>query len=194
MSPIDRLLAALLWLLGILAVAGITHIAAIFALPYIAVKDDIYARILEAAKPGQMTLLPPARPNKQFLPFTDPAIVQSVCPFDLSKGGLRLHADVEAGRLLILSFRTSTGQVFYSMSDLAAQQGKMDVVVLTPAQLDIVEADDDEDNPSQDLRLIAPDTKGFVMISALAAYPGERGEAEERLKAVTCDVEQVAEN
>ena len=194
MNPIDRLLAAFLWLLGILAVAGITHIAAIFALPDIAAKDSTYARILEIAKPGQVTILPPAQPNKQFLPFADPAMVQSVCPFDLSEGGLRLHADVEADRLLILSFRTSTGQVFYSMSDLAAQQGKMDVVVLTPAQLEIVEADDDDDDPSQDLRLIAPETKGFVMISALAAYPGERAEAEERVKSVTCAVEQVGQN
>jgi uncharacterized membrane protein len=193
MNRIDRLLAALLWLLGILAVAGITHIAAIFALPDVAAKDT-YARILELAKPGQTAVFPPARPDRQFLPFADPALVQSVCPFDLSEGGLRLHADVEAGRLLTLSFRTSTGQVFYSMSDLAAQQGKIDVVVLTPAQLEIVEADDDEDDPSQDLRLIAPEAKGFVMIGALAAYPGERAEAEERVKSVACAVEQVAQD
>ena len=80
------------------------------------------------------------------------------------------------------------------MTDLAAQQGKIDVVVLTPEQLEIVEADDDEDDPSQDLRLIAPETKGFVVISALAAYPGERPEAEERVKSVACGVEQIARN
>ncbi|MGH6867531.1 MAG: DUF1254 domain-containing protein, partial [Methylocella sp.] len=118
MNRIDRLLAALLWLLGVLTVAGITHIAAVFALPQIAAKDT-YARISELAKPGQLTLLPAARANKQVMPFADPAMVQSVCPFDLSQGGLRLHADVEGGRLLTFSFRTSAGQVFYSMTDLA---------------------------------------------------------------------------
>lgn len=192
MNRTDRLLAALLWLLGILAVAGITHIIAIFVLPEIAA-NDTYARLRELAKPGQLAILPPARPDTQFIPFADPALAQSVCPFDLAEGGLRLHADVEADRLLTLSFRTSTGQVFYSMTGLAAQQGKIDVVLLTPAQLETVEADDDDDDPSQDLRLIAPDTKGFVMIGALAAHPGERAEAEERVNSVACAVEQIAQ-
>jgi uncharacterized membrane protein len=193
MNRIDRILAALLWFLGVLAVAGITHIIAIFKLPEVTAKDT-FARLSELVKSGQPAILPPARPDSQFMPFSDPALAQVVCPFDLSKGGLRLHADVEGDRLLTLSFRTSTGQVFYSMSDLASQQGKIDVVVLTPAQLELVEADDDEDDPSQDLRLIAPETKGFVFISALAAYQSERAEAEERVKSVACTVEQVAQD
>ena len=192
MNQIDRLLAALLWLLGVLAIAGITHIVAVFALPEIAAKDT-YARISELAKPGQLTM-PPSRPDKQVMPFADPAMVQSVCPFDLSQGGLRLHADVEGGRLLTFSFRTSAGQVFYSMTDLAAQQGKIDVVVLTAAQLEIVEAEDDEDDPSQDLRLVAPEPRGFVIVSALADYQSDRADAEERAKSVSCAVEQVAQD
>jgi uncharacterized membrane protein len=191
MNRIDHLLAALLWLAGILVVAGITHIAAIFALPKLAAKD-VFARVSELAKPGQAPILPLALTGKSFISFPDPAMVQSICPFNLSEGGLRLHADVEPDRFLSLSFRTSTGDVFYSMSDLAAQQGRIDVVVLTPAQLEVVEADDDEDNPSQDLRLIAPEAKGFVIISALAAYQGERTAAEERVKSVACTVEQIA--
>ncbi|MGH6834521.1 MAG: DUF1254 domain-containing protein [Methylocella sp.] len=193
MNQIDRLLAALLWLLGVLATAGITHIAAVFALPQIAAKDT-FARISELAKPGQLTLLPAARANQQVIPFADPAMVQSVCPFDLSQDGLRLHADVEGGRLLTFSFRTSAGQVFYSMTDLAAQLGKIDVVVLTAAQLEIVEAEDDEADPSQDLRLVAPEPQGFVIVSALAAYQSDRADAEERVKSVVCAVEQVAQN
>jgi uncharacterized membrane protein len=193
MNRIDRLLAAFLWFLGVLTIAGITHILTIFILPQVAAKDK-FAWILELAKPGQAAVLPPALPDKQFMPFRDPALVRSVCPFDLSEGGLRLHADVDADRLLTLSFHTSAGQVFYSMSDLAAQQAKIDVVVLTPAQLEIVEADDDEDDPSQDLRLIAPEPKGFVIIGALAAHQSERAEAEERAKSVACTVEQVAQD
>ncbi|MGH6813107.1 MAG: DUF1254 domain-containing protein [Methylocella sp.] len=193
MNRIDRVLAALLWLLGVLAIAGITHIVAIFALPQI-VANDTYARISELAKPGQLTILPPSRPDKQVMPFADPAMVQSVCPFDLSRGGLRLHANVEGGSLLIFSFRTSAGQVFYSMTGLAAQQGKIDVVVLTGAQLEAVEAEDDEDDPSQDLRLVAPQPQGFVIVSALAAYRSDRADAEERVKSVVCAVEQVAQD
>ncbi len=192
MNRIDRLLAALLWLLGVLAVAGFTHIVAVFALPELAAKET-FARISELAKPGRLTLLPPSSPDRQILPFADPAMVHSVCPFDLSQGGFRLHADVEGGRLLTFSFRTAAGQVFYSMTDLAAQQGKIDVVVLTAAQLEIVEAGDDEDDPSQDLRLVAPEPHGFVFVSALAAYPSERADAQERVKPVDCADEQIAQ-
>lgn len=193
MNIVDRLLAALLWLLGVLAIAGIIHIAAIFILPGYTAKGA-YARLLSLAKPGQLTVLPPPGPDKQFIPFADPAMVQAVCPYDLSQGPLRLHADVEGDRLLTLSFRTPAGQVFYSMTDLAAQQGKIDIVVLTPAQLEIVEADDDEDDPSQDLRLIAPEQQGFVFVNTLAAYPSERADAEERIKAVTCAAEPFAQD
>jgi uncharacterized membrane protein len=193
MNQIDRLLAALLWLLGVLAIAGITHIVAVFALPEIAAKDT-YAGILEVAKPGQLTILPPSRQDKPVMPFADPAMVQAACPFDLSQGGLRLHADVEGGRLLTFSFRTSDGQAFYSMTDLAAQQGKIDVVVLTAAQLETVEAEDDEDDPSQDLRLVAPEPRGFVIVGALAVYQSNRADAEDRVKSVVCAIEQVAQD
>jgi uncharacterized membrane protein len=193
MNQIDRLLAALLWLLGVLAIAGITHIVAVFALPEIAAKDA-FAPVSELARPGRLTILPPSRPEKQVMPFADPAMVQSVCPFDLSQGGLRLHADVEGGRLLTFSFRTSAGQVFYSMTDLAAQQGKIDVIVLTANQLETVEAEDDVDNPSQDLRLVAPERQGFAIVSALASYQSDRADAEERVKSVVCAVEQVAQD
>ncbi|MCI0600020.1 MAG: hypothetical protein L0Y60_10980 [Beijerinckiaceae bacterium] len=193
MNQTDRLLGMLLWLLAVLAVAGVTHIIAIFALPDAAGKDT-YARISELAKTGELTILPRGSPEKQLIPFSDPAMVQAVCPFDLSQGGLRLHADVDNDRLLTLSFRTPAGKLFYSMTDLAAQQGKIDVLVLTAGQLESVEAEDDEENPSQDLRLIAPGTSGFVVASALAAYPGERGDAEERIKSVSCGVERIAQD
>lgn len=193
MNIVDRLLAGLLWLLGVLAIAGIIHITAIFVLPGSAAKTA-YAQLLALAKPEQLTVLPSPGPDKQFIPFADPAMVQAVCPYDLSQGPLRVHAGVESDRLLTLSFRTPDGQVFYSMTDLAAQQGKIDVVVLTPAQLEIVEADDDEDDPSQDLRLIAPEQQGFIFANALAAYPSQRADAEERIKSVTCTAEPIAQD
>jgi hypothetical protein len=64
--------------------------------------------------------------------------------------------------------------------------------VLTAAQLEIVEAEDDEDDPSQDLRLVAPEPQGLVIVGALAVNQSERAEAEERIRSVACTVEQVA--
>ncbi|HXW72792.1 MAG TPA: hypothetical protein VEK34_15440 [Methylocella sp.] len=191
MNRVDRLLVVLLWTVSVLVVAGITHIAAILFYPK-TVSLERFSQISKLAEPGQIAPLPFAEPGEQPLPFADPAVAQSICPFDLSRGGLRLHADVEAGRLLTLSFHTSDGEIFYSMSDRGAQQGKIDVVVLTPSQLELVQADDDEDNPSPDLRLIAPANAGFVIISALAPHPSEKGEARYRAQSVACSIERLA--
>jgi hypothetical protein len=60
--------------------------------------------------------------------------------------------------------------------------------------LEIVEAEDDEDDPSQDLRLVAPEPQGFVIVSALAGYQSDRADSEARLKSVACAVEQVAQD
>lgn len=192
MNMSDRLLGTLIWVLAVLAVAGVTHIIVIFALPGFK-GQDTYAWISEL-KPGQLNDLPPAKSEKQLIPFADPAMVTAVCPFDLSQGGLRVHADVEGDRLLALSFHAPSGKLFYSMTDLAAHNGRMDVIVLTAQQLETVEAEDDEENPSQDLRLLAPTARGFVLIGALAALPGERAEATERVKSVSCGVEQIAQD
>jgi len=191
MNRIDRLLAALLWLLGVVFVAGIVHIIAIFALPDFKSKDA-FERFSVLAKPAQLTLLPDPKPGAELMPFGDPAVAQGICLFDLAHGALRLRGDVDGDRLLSLSFRTPEGHVFYSMTDRAAQHGKIDVLVLSPAQLETVEAEtNDEDDPPQELRLLAPTRQGIVFVSALASLPSERPEAEERIKAISCEAEQI---
>jgi uncharacterized membrane protein len=193
MNRIDRFLAALLWLLGVVFVAGIVHIVAIFALPDLKSKDA-FERLSALAKPAQLTVLPRPKPGAEIMPYGDPALAQGLCLYDLSKGALRLQGEVDGDRLLTLSFRTPEGHVFYSMTDRAAQRGKINVLVLSPGQLETVEAaTDDQDEPPQELRLLAPTQRGIVFISALAALPSERAEAEERIKAISCDAEQVSE-
>jgi len=192
MNTADRLLGTLIWVLAVLAIAGVTHIVTILTLPAFASKD-IYAWIGELAKPAQLGVEPHAQPGSQLVPFADPAIVQAVCPFDLSQGGLRLHADVEGDRFLSLSFHTPQGKLFYALTDLAAREGRIDIVVLTAQQLEAVEADDDEENPSQDLRLLPPTLRGFVFINALADVLGEREEAERRVRSVSCGLEPIVE-
>jgi len=190
MSRLDRFFAVLLWVLGVLFVAGIVHVVAIFALPDLEPKDA-FGRLSALAQPARLTVLPPPRPGAEVMPFADPAVAQGVCLFDLSQGAVRLQGKVERDRLLTLSFRTPAGEVFYSMTDRAAQHGRIDVLLLSPAQLEALETEaDDEDEPPQELRLVAPSRRGIIFVTSLAALPSERPEAEERIKAISCDVEQ----
>ena len=65
---------------------------------------------------------------------------------------------------------------------------------MTQPQLEAVEENDDEEEPLQELRLVAPSMKGFVLVNALAAFPSERAEAEARATSISCSPETVARN
>lgn len=193
MNRLDRVLAGVLWCLGVLFVAAAVHILAVFYLPKYEGKDP-FSRLSAFAKTGELTVLPRAAPQAEWAPFSDPALAQGACLYDLSRKPMRLSGEVDADRMLTLSFRTPTGEIFYSMSDRAAQRGKIDVLVLTADQLETLEASDEGDEEApQELRLVAPTTKGIVLINALAAFPSERLEAEQRVKAMSCAPEESPE-
>ncbi len=191
MNLTDRFFSFLLYFAGIVLVAGVVHFASILAMPELA-PHDAYARLSALAKPGQMVLLPTALPGHEITPFEDPALAQAVCLYDLSSGPLHLHAELEDPGLLTLSFRTRSGRVFYSMTDQAALHGTIEVRIMTAPQLEAVEENEDEDEPLQELRLVAPDMKGFVLVNALAAFPSERAEAEARVTSISCSSETLA--
>jgi uncharacterized membrane protein len=195
MSFGDRLFSLLLYATGGLFVAALVHLVAILVMPQVAPRDA-YARLGAFAKPGQMMLLPQALPGHQLTPFEDPALAQAVCLYDLANGPLHLHADLPDNRLLTVSFRTRTGQIFYSMTDRASLHGTIDVRIMTQAQLDAEQASDDDENdqPLKELRLVAPDSKGFVLVNALANYPSERADAEAEVKSVSCAPETLAQD
>jgi len=191
-----RFYSFLLYLAGVLFVAGFVHIVAILVMPQVAPRDA-YARLAALAKPGQTTLLPRALPGHEVTPYEDPAFAQAVCLYDLADGPLHVHADLPDNRLVTISFRTRTGQVFYSMTDRASLHGTIDVRIMTQPQLDAVEAaegDEDNDQPLKELRLVAPDAKGFVLIDAMSTYPSERAGAEAEVKSVACAPETLAQD
>ncbi len=188
---LDRLLALLLWLAALVFIACLVHIISIFALPELAQKDA-FSRLSALTPPGQLFLLPAPVPGREFAPFEDPATVQAACLYDLDRGPLELSTDLASDGLFTFSFRTATGRVFYSMTDKAAAHGKLDVLILTPKQLEDVEADDDEEELPQELRLVAPQKKGFVLINALVPYASERADIEARVKSMTCEIDDSA--
>lgn len=189
----NRLLELFLYGLAVAFIAGIVHLASVFAMPQVA-PHDAFTRLSALAQPNRTVALPQPLPGHDLAPFQDPAMAQAVCMFDLTRGSVRLRAKLESDALVTLSFRSRTGRVFYAMTDRAATKGTIDIHLLTPPQLQAVQADDDEDNPPQELRLVAPELKGFVLIDALVRYPSERPAAEARASSVNCAPEDVAQN
>jgi uncharacterized membrane protein len=193
MTLMHRLFTLLLYGLGIVFTAGLVHVISIFVMPEVA-PNDAFTRLSALATANPSVLLPRALPGQELMPFEDPALAQAVCLFDLTQGSLHVRANPERDELLTLSFRSRTGRVFYAMTDRAAVRGKIDIRILTAAQLEALQAEDDEDNPPQELRLVAPQMKGFVLIDALASHPSERAAAEARVMSVSCAPEAIAQN
>jgi uncharacterized membrane protein len=180
--------ATLPWIAGCLVVAGIVHIASIFAMPHLAPRDA-FARMSAAAPLHRQTLLP-ATAQGAGGPFDDPAFAQGLCRHDLSLGPVRVRATLAPDALLLMSFHGRQGQLYYSMTDRSATRGKLDVLLVTRRQLDVVEANDPEDELPQDLRIIAPTLEGFLLFRALAEFPGEMEEARKRIQSISCGLDK----
>lgn len=193
MSIVDRLLTALLYGLGIVMIAGFVHIVAILLMPYVAPHDG-FARLAPLGKIGELVLLPHVEPGHETTPYSDPAIAQGLCLFDLDKGPLFVHGNIAAGGLVTLSFRTRSGRIFYAMTDKATQRGNVDIRVVTAAQRETLESDDDEETPLQELRVVAPEKIGFVLISAFVPFPSAWAQSTAQIGALTCSVEPLAES
>ena len=184
----DRLIGWTPWLIGALIIAGIVHILTILAMPRLAPLDS-FSR-MEAITPlARVTPLPPIQPGQEFAPFEDPAMAAAVCRYDLDRGPLRVRGNLTSDNLLLLSFHSRFGEVFYSMTDRSATKGALDILVVTQTQLTAIEAYDSEDELPSELRLIAPQSVGYVILRSLALQPGAMDDARARLTTISCGVD-----
>ena len=173
------------WAIAVFIVAGIVHIVSSLAMPRLAPRDA-WARMERLAPAHRMVLLPAAGAGPGAPPFEDPALAQGVCRYDLAAGPLRLRADLPPDALTLFSFHARYGQLYYSMTDRSATRGKLDVLIVTPEQLDAIEANDSEDELPQELRILAPTPQGFVLVRALAERPGDAPDARRRIQSIAC--------
>jgi uncharacterized membrane protein len=100
---------------------------------------------------------------------------------------VRLRADLSnVDGLLAFSFHDRFGATFYGMTDRSSLRGRIDVLLLTQAQLEAVEALDPEDELPQDLRLVTPGREGFVLVRSLIVEQGDADAARKRLATASC--------
>jgi uncharacterized membrane protein len=150
---------------------------------------DAFARLADLGPAGTTTPLPRAGPDERRFPWGDPALAAAFCRFDLSAGPIRVKAPVGRAGFASLSFHTRRGAVFYALTDRAATHGRMEAVIATPAQLRQLIAHDDEDDPSQDLRVVSPTVQGFVIMRAFSELPSLYAAAADEVKAMACATE-----
>jgi uncharacterized membrane protein len=185
MSIFKRFLLATM--IGLVLAAGV-HIAVILASPRFA-ERDAFGRIQPTLTAEQAQIISAAGGTDTWLPAPDPAAAVAACAFDLADGPTRIAA--KTGSLFLsFSLHTKTSGVFFAVTDRAAVRGDLEIVVMTARQLDEARAGEDENDPSRDVRIIAPEERGFLVVRVVAPTPGLRAQAEEAAKAVACTVDE----
>ena len=184
--------ATLFWVACVVVLAAGVHIATILLIPRFAIRDAGHL-LLERLKMTQFQILPPEL-NASLI--DDPAIVAAACPYNLKEGPLRITTRPEPQEFLSVAFYQNGGTAFFAVTDRAAAKENINILLVTPEQLQSIEAEDDPDEPVQELRLMAPDASGFVLVRSLVQRAGERAEAEKRVLAVSCavDTSELPEN
>lgn len=185
MSERARFLIATLC--GLVLAAG-AHIAIILGTPALA-KKDAFSRLAESLAAEQATLVSAPGGGATWLPQPDPSVAVAACAFDLAEGPVRVSA--QPGTLFqSLSLHARGGGVFFAVTDRAAVRGELEIVIMTQRQIDEALAQEDEDEPSRDVRIVAARREGFVMVRVAAPFPSQRPQAEAAAKAVSCVVEE----
>ena len=184
--------ASLFWIATVTVLSAIVHIITILLIPYFALHDAGHL-LFERQKTAQLQLLPPELSLRL---IEDPALVASACTYNLDEGPLRIIAKPQAQEFMSIAFYQGGGTAFFAVTDRAAAKGTINILLVTPKQLQLIEAEDDPDEPVQELRLLSPASTGFVLVRSLVQRPGERAEAEKRVMDVGCavDASELPEN
>ncbi len=170
--------------------AAIVHLVLVLLTPTVATRDA-YARLATLGKVNETVTLPQAGPGQRLLPWADPAVASAFCRYDLAAGPIRVSAPI--GRALSsISFHTRRGLVFYALTDRAGAHGTIEAVLATPDDVRALASRDDEESPSHDLRIAAPDREGYVVARVFSPLPSLYAEAEAEAGKLTCRSEPVA--
>lgn len=171
--------------LAALLVAAMTNLVVILLVPSVAT-HGAYARLSEMGPVNATISLPQASPAERTLPFLDPAVAMSFCRFDLSAGPVRVAAPTGRAGYASLSVHTRLGAVAYALTDKAASHGKLEAVIVTASQLRALKAAEDEDNPSEDLRIVSATEKGYAILRVFSELPGLYPDAEAQAGQLSC--------
>jgi uncharacterized membrane protein len=169
--------------------AAIVHLLLILLTPLVATRDA-YARLATLGRVNETAALPSGGPGGGAPPYSDPAVAMAFCRYDLASGPLRVRAPI--GRAFTsISFHTHRGLAFYALTDRAGAHGAIEVVLATPDDVRALAARDDEESPSRDLRIAAPDREGYVVIRVFSETPSLYSDAVADAKRLMCAPEPV---
>lgn len=174
----------LVWALGVAALAGIIHIATILSIPQIA-PYDAWSRITAIVPEGGKMTLPRATPGNEALPFMDPAVIYTVCRYNLANGPLRVDTRIP-DTFWSVAGHTRAGIVYYSVTSQAAPRGEIVIEIRDNAQMKEVELKEAEAT-NDVLNIEAPEDEGFLLFRSLVATESQAPAIAKLARSSTCE-------
>ena len=167
-----------------LVLAGLIHVVAVLTLPMLAPRDA-QARLAALGPANTMIQLPAPAPGRQVMPMMAPDVRYAVCRYDLSKGPVRLKAQI-ADELWLIAFYTPLGENFYAVVGADMKRPDIDLIIATTDQT-VAEVGVDSPEAFDDVVVVSsPVVEGIALIRAPLAGPSRSAEAERALKATYC--------
>lgn len=171
------------WALGVLMMAGIVHIAAVFGVPRFAT-DDPWTEVAHFGPMGRFAVLPPSGGAVKTLPGLDPAMRHATCRFVLDGAPVRIK--VSAPEVYwSLSLFDRRGLHVWGFDNRGAGQKAADILVAGEVQIARL-----RENPPEELEDVVivdwKGTEGIALFQIFRQQPSLEGEIEAALGAAEC--------
>jgi uncharacterized membrane protein len=121
------------YLVGGLLLGGIIHLAIVLMVPLFA-SNDAWSRMAAFGTDGAFHVIAQPAAGAEPVAGLDPRMLQAVCRFDLSRSPVRIVANLP-GEFWSVALFDRRGRNAYSLNDRTAEQGQLDLWVLTPVQM-----------------------------------------------------------
>lgn len=168
----------------------IAHISAILIMPWVSERHAAERlQMTTAAETAQLIAGPGV---ETWLPLPDPAVAVAACAYDLGEGPFRFTA-VTSGLMKSVAFHGRGSGNFFAVTDRAAIDGMLDIVVMTRDQRDLFEAIRDNEPDRTALHVVAPEVEGFAVIRVLAPFASQMGAAFREAQEAGCTIEPLTE-
>jgi uncharacterized membrane protein len=168
---------------GVLMLAAIVHIVAIFLVPVLA-ENDGFSRIARVAGEGSFSEVSLTPSGSAAMPGLDPLFLHGACSLRLADGPVAIGVQ-ESERYWSLALYDRHGTVIFSLNDRTATDGRLDMLIVNPVQAAQLKAEAGSlgetvvvESPSDDLIALA---RFYAPVRSVT------GEAREALQKATCE-------
>ena len=174
------------------AAAAITlavHVVTLFTLPHFVMAQAL-GKISQDGGYNAVRHIARADEHSRAVVRPSPDLLYSTCPFDLSKGPLRVQATVPPGTYWSVSvFDANTNNIFV-VNDRQAKDGKVDFVVLPPISAISGGSATTFATPPNAIR--SPSTKGLVLFRTLINDEARFAVIDAARRKVTCGIDHAS--